>query len=62
MKNQDKVYIDVPFKEKDKAKELGAWWDPDRKSWFVPKGKEVEPFKRWLPEEAEDTAANNSDS
>lgn len=27
----DRVYLDVPFEEKDEAKKLGAKWDPDKK-------------------------------
>jgi len=32
--NKLKVYIDVPFKEKDKAKKYYAKWDQDQKSWY----------------------------
>ncbi len=30
------VYINVKFSEKDKAKKLGARWDPTEKSWYYP--------------------------
>ena len=42
--------IKVPFDDKDKAKELGARWDGDRKSWVVPEGTDEAPFKKagWL--------------
>lgn len=26
----------VPFADKDKAKSLGAWWDPGQSSWYAP--------------------------
>ena len=43
------VLLLVPFKEKDEAKKLGAWWDPDLKRWFVPEGRDPAPFARWIP-------------
>lgn len=33
----DRVYLNVPYKQKDIAKGLGAWWDPQKKSWYAPK-------------------------
>jgi len=47
------TYLNVPYSEKDRAKELGAFWDPHAKKWFVPRGKKLEPFKEWLEAEAE---------
>lgn len=44
-----RVELDVPFSEKDEAKSLGARWDPKTKVWYVPDGKEISPFVRWLP-------------
>lgn len=43
------VILNVPYREKEKAKELGAWWDADLKKWFVPLGRDIKPFERWLP-------------
>lgn len=43
------TYLQVPYSEKNIAKELGAWWDPDEKLWFIPKGIELSNFSRWLP-------------
>ena len=31
---RDKIYINVPFAQKDVAKKYGAKWDPKRKSWY----------------------------
>ena len=45
------VILEVPFKEKDEAKQLGAWWDPEIKKWFVPSGRDVHLFKKWIPEQ-----------
>lgn len=33
---RDKVYLNVPFKEKDDAKKAGARWDRDAKKWYFP--------------------------
>lgn len=55
MKNVSrKLILNVPYEEKDKAKELGAWWDPDIKKWFVPEGKDVGLFSKWVREEGTD--------
>jgi antirestriction protein ArdC/phage/plasmid primase-like uncharacterized protein len=43
----DKTYINVPFKEKDAAKGLGAKWDRGAQSWYVPAGVELTQFSRW---------------
>ncbi len=43
------MFLKVPFAEKDEAKALGARWNGERKSWYVPDGKPTEPFARWLP-------------
>lgn len=42
--------INVPFHEKDDAKRLGARWDADRKTWFLPDGMETVLFTKWLPQ------------
>lgn len=43
------MFLKVPFAEKDEAKALGARWNGERKSWYVPDGKATEAFARWLP-------------
>lgn len=44
-----KTYLDVPFEQKERAKELGARWDAARKRWFVPDGVDLFPFLHWVP-------------
>lgn len=39
--------LNVPFAEKDEAKQLGARWDPKRRKWCVPAGVDLAPFRRW---------------
>lgn len=42
-----KVFINVPFEEKNQVKELGARWDNDIKSWYIPESLDKELFKKW---------------
>jgi hypothetical protein len=39
--------LNVPFAEKDEAKQLGARWDAKRRKWYVPAGVDAAPFARW---------------
>ena len=49
------VVLNVPYAEKDEAKDLGARWDPDLRKWFVPEGSDIRPFSRWFEPEADFT-------
>lgn len=51
------ILLKVPYAEKDEAKALGARWNPTRKCWYVPDGKDSEPFARWIAEGAAAAAA-----
>lgn len=55
--NRKRCILEVPFLEKDEAKNLGAWWDPQIKKWFVPAGIDVAAFRKWLPADKKQTAA-----
>ena len=48
-----RIYLDVPFKEKDAAKDLGARWDAEFRSWFVDAGQPLDRFVRWIPAAAD---------
>ncbi|MBA3599358.1 MAG: exodeoxyribonuclease VII large subunit [Methylibium sp.] len=43
------TYLNVPFRDKADAKAKGARWDNEAKKWFVPIGRDLEPFTSWLP-------------
>lgn len=43
----ERQFINVPFKEKDEAKQLGARWDRKEQSWYVPAGVDAAPFAKW---------------
>lgn len=45
-----KIYLKVPFSQKDQARKLGAKWDKNKKSWFVDAKKEISKFSLWLDE------------
>jgi len=46
------LYLDVPFRQKDEAKALGARWDPAARKWYAPAGVELTLFDAWLPASA----------
>lgn len=44
-----KVYLNVPFEEKDQAKSLGAQWDGSKRQWFVhDKNTDLYLFDKWM--------------
>ncbi len=43
------TYLVSSFADKDRVKALGARWDPTRRQWFVPEGRDLAPFAQWLP-------------
>ena len=49
----EKILIDVPFKEKNDARALGARWDKEEKSWYIPEGVNTVLFERWRQEKQE---------
>lgn len=44
-----RVYLDVPFEEKDRAKAAGAQWDTDVRCWYVQEDQHCGPLLRWAP-------------
>jgi len=44
-----KTYLQVPYAEKDRAKDLGARFDMSRKQWYCPDGVDLMLFKEWVP-------------
>ncbi|MBH2977808.1 hypothetical protein I5R25_06070 [Serratia marcescens] len=49
MKN--KIYLNVPYSEKDDVKTKGARWDSIERKWFITNLQDREAFKAWLPDE-----------
>ena len=51
MTKTKRFYIECPYAEKDKAKELGAKWDIDERKWYIPQDIDRNLFKKWWPQE-----------
>jgi hypothetical protein len=47
---ESKIYLNVPFTQKDEAKALGARWDAVQKKWHAPADKDFTLFARWQME------------
>lgn len=41
--------LNVPFKDKDRAKKLGAQWDMARKIWYIEDIENIIQFMQWMP-------------
>lgn len=51
-----RLFLDVPFEEKDEAKALGAKWHPRIKKWFVnTEPKNYIKFARWISNDYDET-------
>lgn len=42
------VWLNVPFAQKDRAKQLGARWSPSQKRWYVENKEDLRPFLGWI--------------
>ena len=49
-------YINVPYKEKDEAKALGARWDKQHQSWYIPRKMDPAAFAKWSQNDTPQTA------
>lgn len=45
---ENRIYLECPYAEKDRVKALGAMWDRAHKKWYIPSGVDPSPFKRWI--------------
>lgn len=54
---EKKIYLNVPFEEKDQAKAMGAWWDPQNKKWYLKDRSKISSFTKWI---AKEDTQNNS--
>jgi hypothetical protein len=50
LKGRRIIYLDVPFAQKDAAKEAGARWNTDRRMWWIFADIDRAPFMAWLPD------------
>ena len=56
----ERSYIAVPFPQKDEVKALGAKWDRQAQSWYVPAGTDAGPFAKWAQQDAETAAVSKA--
>lgn len=56
----EKTYIAVPFGDRNEAKQAGALWDKQAKSWFAPEGAPVANFEKWEKAEHQDKTQGES--
>lgn len=54
-----RIDLNTPFAEKDKAKSLGARWDPAKRVWFIQDVEDLTPFLRWIPEDRRESNAKS---
>ena len=47
MNDDSKVYLHVPFEEKDDVKRVGGRWDPGAKKWYIPSLHPQAGFEHW---------------
>jgi hypothetical protein len=45
------TFLNVPREERREAKAYGGRWDPEHQRWYVPRGLDPRPFRRWYPAE-----------
>lgn len=62
--NQDigRVFISVPYKQKEEAKALGAKWDRNEQSWYVPANLGAAPFAQWARQSPNTVAGDSGDA
>jgi hypothetical protein len=44
-----RIYLEVPYIDKDIVRELGAWYDGDEKKWHIDDRQDRSKFERWIP-------------
>lgn len=45
---EKRTYLEVPYKQKEIVKLLGAKYDGAKKKWYIPLGVNIELFDRWI--------------
>ena len=45
---EERIYLNCPFDDKDECKSLGGRWDSEVRKWYVPAGQDTAPFSRWM--------------
>lgn len=46
--NDERIYLNCPYSEKEECKAKGGKWDPEKKKWYVSSGTNLSGFSKWL--------------
>ena len=49
MNSTSKIYLNCHYHERNEVKALGAWYDWNKKKWYVRGTTDLGPFQKWLP-------------
>jgi hypothetical protein len=44
-----RIYLNVPYEDKEIAKQKGCWWDDYKKQWFIENPIHMDQYVRWMP-------------
>lgn len=47
--SETRIYLNVPFNDKNEVKRLGAKWDSEYRGWWIAPDIQRDPFNKWLP-------------
>ena len=47
------LLLNVPYSEKDEAKQLGARWNSELKRWYVQNKEDYPKFAKWIIEQGD---------
>ena len=45
---EERIYLNCPFDDKDECKSLGGRWDSDVRKWYITDEMASEPFAQWM--------------
>lgn len=48
METDEKIWLTVPYRERQQAKALGARWDPNKSAWYINSKKNLGLVERWM--------------
>ena len=47
--SSERLWLEVPFGDREAVKLNGARWDVERRQWYAPAGTDLSDLRRWLP-------------
>lgn len=49
-----RLYLLVPFYDREKVKRLGGRWDKEKRRWYISDDTDLNLFNRWIPSDSID--------